>query len=323
MLEYDDIFAGADKESVMAFGACIEAPRPSTMTRSSEIRDLFAACVSCGSEPSGVETPSKDAESEVVGLTIRSVGISGFRTGPCASSEGFSATMVTLGGSSIGADESVEGTSSGANLGPLSVKLSLLRALGYGGLRIGVAAAHDFSGVTDGALTGFAGREGCNGFLGGALMVGVAVSFADDVLASESTGLTTGVAASSIRASFVGGTPFDGEGIASSTTDSCFSNAEGAVSTSFLRGLFGIEVDKMSGNGRKPPTMMGEIGSSDLFVVAPNVAVLTPQSFKSGKLSSSSPAQSIWLPGVDGLLSIATALTRSTSASISLRMSKR
>jgi len=78
----------------------------------------------------------------------------------------------------------------------------------------------------------------------------------------------------------------------------------------------------MSGNGRKPPTIIGEIGSSDLFVI-PNVAVLTPQSFKSGKLSSSSPAQSIWLPGVDGLLSIATALTRSTSASISLRMSKR
>jgi len=216
MSEYDDILAGAERESVMAFGACIEAPRPSTTTRSSEIRDLFAACVSCKSEPSwAIDAPPKDAESEVVGSTIRSVVISGFRAGSCASSEGFSATMVTLGGSSIGTDDSVEGTSSGANLGPFSVKLSLLRVLGYEGLRIGVAAAHDFSGVTDGALTGFAGREGCNGFLGGALMVGVAVGFAEDVLASESTGLTIAVAASLIRVSFVGGTSFAGEGIAS------------------------------------------------------------------------------------------------------------
>jgi hypothetical protein len=41
-----------------------------------------------------------------------------------------------------------------------------------------------------------------------------------------------------------------------------------------------------------------------------------PQSFKSGRLSSSS-AQSIWLPGVCGR-SIATDLTRTTRASMSL-----
>lgn len=210
--EYDDIFAGAERESAMAFGACIEAPRPSTTTRSSEIRDLFAVCVCCGAVSSSLDGPSKDAESEVViGSTIRSVGISGFLTGSCTSSEGCLAMMVTLGCPSIDVDESVEGTSSGTGL---AVKLSLLalaRALGYGGLRIGVAAAHDFSGVREGALTGLAGREGCNGFLRGAFaMAGVAVGFTEDVLASESTGLLgTGVAASLIRI------PFAGEDVAS------------------------------------------------------------------------------------------------------------
>ena len=42
----------------------------------------------------------------------------------------------------------------------------------------------------------------------------------------------------------------------------------------------------------------------------------TPQSFRSGRLSSSSPAQSIWLPGVDGRWSMAKARTCSTSESM-------
>lgn len=44
--------------------------------------------------------------------------------------------------------------------------------------------------------------------------------------------------------------------------------------------------------------------------------VETPQSSRSGRLSSSSPAQSIWLPGVDGLWSMAKARTCSTSDSM-------
>lgn len=44
--------------------------------------------------------------------------------------------------------------------------------------------------------------------------------------------------------------------------------------------------------------------------------VETPQSSRSGRLSSSSPAQSIWLPGVDGLWSMAKARTCSTSESM-------
>lgn len=49
--------------------------------------------------------------------------------------------------------------------------------------------------------------------------------------------------------------------------------------------------------------------------------VVIPQSLRSGRLSSSSPAQSIWLPGVEGRASaIAVARTRSTRASILLRM---
>ena len=46
------------------------------------------------------------------------------------------------------------------------------------------------------------------------------------------------------------------------------------------------------------------------------VLVETPQSSRSGRLSSSSPAQSIWLPGVDGLWSMAKARTCSTNESI-------
>jgi hypothetical protein len=53
------------------------------------------------------------------------------------------------------------------------------------------------------------------------------------------------------------------------------------------------------------------LGSAD----AP-VLVETPQSSRSGRLSSSSPAQSIWLPGVDGLWSMAKARTCSTSESM-------
>jgi len=239
------------------------------------------------------------------------------------------AMLAKSGVSSTAADECVKGSNSGAGLGPLTVKLTLLSlagVLGYAGLRIGVAVGRSFNGVACGALTGFAGREGCNSFLGSAFaIVGVLIGFAEDALVSDSvsTGWVTGVCAmatSSIRGSFVGGISCVGD-IATGTTDSWFSDVGGAISTTCLRGLLGIEAGAMSGKGRKPPTIIGEIISSDLF--APNVAVLTPQSFKSGKLSSSSPAQSMWLPGVDGLLSIATALTRSTRASISLRMSKR
>ena len=53
------------------------------------------------------------------------------------------------------------------------------------------------------------------------------------------------------------------------------------------------------------------LGSADVTVVDG-----TPQSSRSGRLSSSSPAQSIWLPGVEGLWSMAKARTCSTNESI-------
>jgi hypothetical protein len=129
--------------------------------------------------------------------------------------------MFTLGCSdipSIATDECDGGIRPGADLGPFPVKLSLLGVFGYGELRIGVAVAHGFSGVARGTLTGFAGREGCNGFLGGALaVVGAVVGFSGNALVSESgsTGWATEVCvtASSTRVSLVG-ISFAGDGIA-------------------------------------------------------------------------------------------------------------
>lgn len=60
-----------------------------------------------------------------------------------------------------------------------------------------------------------------------------------------------------------------------------------------------------------------------MFAVVPGSGLVdtteldgTPQSSRSGRLSSSSPAQSIWLPGVEGLWSMAKARTCSTSESM-------
>jgi hypothetical protein len=71
---------------------------------------------------------------------------------------------------------------------------------------------------------------------------------------------------------------------------------------------------------------MGDISSSRAFSMTsdgPGLASAgvpepgeTPQSSRSGRLSSSSPAQSIWLPGVDGRGSMAKARTCSTSESM-------
>ena len=75
------------------------------------------------------------------------------------------------------------------------------------------------------------------------------------------------------------------------------------------------------GRGLSASASMGESksgfseGSGRPVLVLLSVILLTPQSSKSGRLSSSSPARSMWLPGVFGL-SMATALTRSTSASM-------
>lgn len=70
---------------------------------------------------------------------------------------------------------------------------------------------------------------------------------------------------------------------------------------------------------------MGDINSSRAFSMTSDGAGLasagvpepgeTPQSSRSGRLSSSS-AQSIWLPGVDGRWSMAKARTCSTSESM-------
>ena len=79
-----------------------------------------------------------------------------------------------------------------------------------------------------------------------------------------------------------------------------------SISTCF-RGLGAVELVAHSGRDRRPSTMMGDMTSRWVAVV---VDVVTPQSSKSGSVSSSSRAQSIWLLGVDGLWSIATALTR-------------
>ena len=68
-----------------------------------------------------------------------------------------------------------------------------------------------------------------------------------------------------------------------------------------------------SGRGFRPLMMMGEMTGIFEWVV------VMPQSSRSGRLSSSSPAQSMWLPGVEGRFSaMATALTLSTRASMSL-----
>ena len=88
----------------------------------------------------------------------------------------------------------------------------------------------------------------------------------------------------------------------------------------------GLVLSKLWGSCFNESSRMGDISCScafSVFAVLPGSGLVgateldgTPQSSRSGRLSSSSPAQSIWLPGVEGLWSMAKARTCSTSESM-------
>jgi hypothetical protein len=88
----------------------------------------------------------------------------------------------------------------------------------------------------------------------------------------------------------------------------------------------GLVLSKLWGSCFNESSRMGDISCTcafSMFAVVPGSGLVgateldgTPQSSRSGRLSSSSPAQSIWLPGVEGLGSMAKARTCSTSESM-------
>ena len=88
----------------------------------------------------------------------------------------------------------------------------------------------------------------------------------------------------------------------------------------------GLVLSKLWGSCFNESSRMGDMSCNCAFsmlAVVPGSGLVdateldgTPQSSRSGRLSSSSPAQSIWLPGVEGLWSIAKARTCSTSESM-------
>lgn len=87
----------------------------------------------------------------------------------------------------------------------------------------------------------------------------------------------------------------------------------------------GLVLSKLWGSCFNESSRMGDISCNcafSIFAVSPGSGLVgateldgTPQSSRSGRLSSSS-AQSIWLPGVEGLWSMAKARTCSTSESM-------
>jgi hypothetical protein len=88
----------------------------------------------------------------------------------------------------------------------------------------------------------------------------------------------------------------------------------------------GLVLSKLWGSCFNESSRMGDISCNcafSMFAVVPGSGLAdatelvgTPQSSRSGRLSSSSPAQSIWLPGVEGLGSMARARTCSTNESM-------
>ena len=88
----------------------------------------------------------------------------------------------------------------------------------------------------------------------------------------------------------------------------------------------GLVLSKLWGSCFNESSRIGDISCNcafSMFAVVPGSGLVgateldgTPQSSRSGRLSSSSPAQSIWLPGVEGLWSMAKARTCSTSESM-------
>lgn len=187
------------------------------------------------------------------------------------------------------------------------------------------------------AATGLRGREGCSLPLEGADR-GL-VAFVPEVLCFAGViGIVArGAAVALLRGTFGGAGDFwISRRPGSETTGVSVCCEAGAIFALFgeLPALFvislvaaaastteviGRDSSVASGSGLSPPTTMGDIMS----LGSTNFVVLTPQSSRSGRLSSSSPAQSMWLPGVVGRLSaIATARTRSTRASMFVRMSK-
>ena len=88
----------------------------------------------------------------------------------------------------------------------------------------------------------------------------------------------------------------------------------------------GLVLSKLWGSCFSESSKMGDISCNCAFsklAIVPGSGLAdvteldgTPQSSRSGRLSSSSPAQSIWLPGVEGLWSMAKDLTCSTSESM-------
>ena len=88
----------------------------------------------------------------------------------------------------------------------------------------------------------------------------------------------------------------------------------------------GLVLSKLWGSCFNESSRIGDMSCNcafSMFAVLPGSGLVgateldgTPQSSRSGRLSSSSPAQSIWLPGVEGLWSMAKARTCSTSESM-------
>ena len=122
------------------------------------------------------------------------------------------------------------------------------------------------------------------------------------------------------------------DGASETPSSSPFTSEIGAASTTRGEGGAvpadgdGLILSKLCGSCFNESSRMGDISCTRAFSMPsdrPGLASAgvpepgeTPQSSRSGRLSSSSPAQSIWLPGVDGRWSMAKARTCSTSESM-------
>lgn len=168
-------------------------------------------------------------------------------------------------------------------------------------------------------LTGFGGREGCRGRRGESLAVESAGGFVERPL-SRLGERGTGDSRPLLGLE----TPFGplaprrplplGPGIAAGKRfgDNLAASTTGDLALSSGIGSCFSESSRIGDMSSSFPASLALVGS-----VPEEAAVdVMPQSSKSGNVSSSSPAQSRWLPGVVGLFSIAIARARSTKLSI-------
>lgn len=261
------MLAGAETESEMAFGAWMDAARPSGA--GSDFLGLLGGSVAEGLGCSKVIGASGSLAA-AGGLDVSSLlGCSSFAAG-CSTAVG---TSFSVTGSTAGVSFDTAKLGSDLASGPLSGDVALIGDLGYGAFLIGAAADRDLGGTYEDPTAGLAGKDGWMGFLlveFKLLAAGFGVfEITGDTGFSLATGSTTvGITIAGFTGSLSIGRESrlvfpDDEALFGSFC-SGFSGVSRLVPKfcTCFNGLLGIEWEVRSGKGLRPSTIMGEMTSA-------------------------------------------------------------